>query len=515
VNDANVGRLVAQKYELVRLLGRGGMGAVYEGRNQIGKRVVVKLLVDVVHKPDVVARFLREAQAAAAVESRHVVDVYDAGIDEATGAPFIIMAFLTGQDLEQLGRQLGPLNPTAAVRIASQAATGLAKAHEAGIVHRDIKPANLFLATDEGESVVKILDFGIAKLTSQTDLSGSGEGYALTQSGALLGTPLYMSPEQAQGLKTVDARTDVWSLGMCLYQALAGKLPFGDVDTIGKLIVAIVASEVPPLTATAPWVHPDLSAVVHQALERDVDRRILSARDFITALSPFLNGGTAITPDILVGVHEMLDATLAPGASSYPVAPRSTPMLAGSATTAGLSSGFGPAAPPKRRPVRAAIVVTAGVVLVAGAVAFRLRGSAPPVATSTPSDPPSGAAPSSAGRIGPTTGSPEESKVGVLSIAMPAGYSVRVNGFTPGSPESHGASRLLTDGKLELRGDFQTKFLVAIFDATGKRVMVQDVYLYDNKLDPETIDTTLGAITVEKPKRRSSAPTPTSLPARF
>ena len=510
MSDPNIGRVLANKYELLRLLGHGGMGAVYEGRNQIGKRVVVKLLLEAGQNADVIARFLREAQAAAAVESRHVVDVYDTGVDEETGAPFIIMAFLTGEDLDELVRRVGPLNPTAAARIACQAATGLAKAHEVGIIHRDVKPANLFLARDESESVVKILDFGIAKLTNEADLGA--EGHALTQSGALLGTPLYMSPEQAQGLKTVDARTDVWSLGMCLYQALAGRLPFGDVDTIGKLIVAIVAREVPPLAAMAPWVHRDLAAVVHHALERDVERRIPSARELIAALGPFTGGGSAITADLLVGVQESLDATLAPGASSYPAVPRSLPQIPASATTAGLSSGFGPL-PVKRRRTGTTIVIVLGAATVVGAVAFGLRSRAR-VAPSTSADPSTASGLPAAASSSSSPAPVEDAKVAVLALKMPPGYTVRVNGFSPGSPDSHGTAVLLADGKLELHGEFQTKFLIAVFDATGKSVMVQDVYLYDNRLDPESLDTTVGSVTVEKPKKRATT-NPNSLPARF
>jgi serine/threonine-protein kinase len=145
MSDPNIGRVLAQKYELVRLLGRGGMGAVYEGRNQIGKRIAIKLLLEpeFAKNRDLIARFFREAQASAAAESKHVVDVYDTGVDPESGHPFIIMAYLTGEDLEQIVRRVGALNPLAAVRIAVQAATGLAKAHAVGIVHRDIKPANV------------------------------------------------------------------------------------------------------------------------------------------------------------------------------------------------------------------------------------------------------------------------------------------------------------------------------------------------------------------------------------
>jgi serine/threonine protein kinase len=530
VSDENVGRVLGRKYELIRLLGRGGMGAVYEGRNQIGKRVAVKLLLEpeLIRNADLIARFFREAQAAAAVESRHVVDVYDTGVDEELGFPFIIMAYLSGADLEHVVRRVGALNPVAAVRVASQAATGLAKAHEVGIVHRDVKPANLFLANDEGESIVKILDFGIAKLGVDGELA-SGDGAPLTKSGTLLGTPLYMSPEQAQGFKTIDARADVWSLGMCLYQALAGRLPFGDdVDTMGKVIVAVVTREIPPLSAFAPWVRPELAAVVHQALERDLEKRTPSARHFLAAMSPFLSGSLTVTAEVLVGVHETLGATLSvpPGAGSAPRVSESAPAVGstrplpsskngGPATTAGVASERGGAPVTKRAaPGRAVSLAVAGIVAVTAGVfgLGRLRATNGAGLSTT-------AGPSSQPTVAPTAASSattDDSKAGVLTLRIPNGYTVKVDGFAPGSPESHGASRTLEDGKLELRGEFQTKFLVAVFDKSGKRVMVQDVYLYDNKLDPETIDTTVGTVTVDKPKRKAAPPTGAGdLPARF
>jgi serine/threonine protein kinase len=527
MSDENVGRVLAHKYELVRLLGRGGMGAVYEGKNQIGKRVAIKVLVEpeLVRNLDLIARFFREAQAAASVESTHVVDVYDTGVDGETGFPFIIMAYLSGEDLEQLIRRVGALNPVAAVRIASQAAAGLAKAHDAGIVHRDVKPANLFLATDEGESVVKILDFGIAKLSVDRELSGNGGAGAgpLTQSGAVLGTPLYMSPEQAQGLKTIDARTDVWSLGMCLYQALAGRLPFNDIDTLGKVIVAIVTHEVPPLCDLAPWVRPELAAVVHQALERDVEKRIPSARQFMAAVSPFLSGTVALTPEILVGVRETLGATLSvvPGAPSSrdvlngPLSSQDTLPLHAAATTAGVSSARIPAATPKRRASGKAIALAFGGLAAVTAGVFALARSGTKegtetAATASPSNEPPSPASASPASSAPAV-APDAPKVGVLTVKAPEGYTVKVDGQSPGGPESHAAARTLEDGKLELRGEFQTKFLVAVFDKAGKRLMVQDVYLYDNKLDPEAIDTTVGQVNVEKPKRKAAS----ALPARF
>jgi serine/threonine-protein kinase len=493
--DANLGLVLGGKYQLVRLLGKGGMGAVYEGRNQIGKRVAVKLLLDpsFTSNHQLTTRFFREAQASAAVESKHVVDVYDTGVDQPTGYPFIIMAFLPGEDLEHVVRRVGALNPTAATRIVSQAASGIAKAHAAGIVHRDIKPANLFLALDDNELTVKVLDFGIAKVDAQR----LGDGQGLTHTGALLGTPLYMSPEQAQGLKSVDARTDIWSLGMCLYHALAGRLPFEDVDTIGKLIVSIVARDLTPLATLAPWVAPELAAVVHRALDRDPDKRLQSARDLIAQLQPFTGGSTVVTTSSLTGVSEALDATLAPGANMAPVAitPPSTPT--GARTTAGVANESQPSTPKPRSRVLWPALGAAGVGIAVLAAVFgrsheepRSRPSAATAAAHTSSEP----APQPQ-RADNTT------KHARLRLKIPKGYAVTVDGNAPGSPGNVEAPKPVEQDTLELQGEFQQKFLVAVHDTTGARVMMQDVYMYDNRLDPETIDSKIGPVKVEKPKR--------------
>ncbi|MEO7095836.1 MAG: serine/threonine-protein kinase, partial [Polyangiales bacterium] len=160
------GRVLSEKYEITRLLGQGGMGAVYEARNHLGKRYAVKLLLkpELLGDQQLIQRFFREAKASAAIESEHIVEVYDTGVDPSTGFPFIIMEMLKGEDLEHTINRVGALNPMAAARCIAQAANGLGQAHAAGIVHRDIKPANIFMTMrGPGDLVVKILDFGIAK----------------------------------------------------------------------------------------------------------------------------------------------------------------------------------------------------------------------------------------------------------------------------------------------------------------------------------------------------------------
>ena len=306
------GRVLCEKYEITRLLGQGGMGAVYEARNHLGKRYAVKLLLkaEFINDQQLIQRFFREAKASAAIESEHIVEVYDTGVDPSTRFPFIIMEMLKGEDLEHTINRVGALNVPAAARVIAQAATGLGQAHAAGIVHRDIKPANIFMSMrGPGDLVVKILDFGIAK-HAVDQLASSDAG--LTKTGSMLGTPLYMSPEQARGLRNIDARSDIWSLGMCLYEALSGRTPWGSVDTLGDLILSICARDVLPLQEVAPWCPPELALVVHKALARDVGQRMPSAQAFVDALMPFTANSTLLTPELLTGVEQGQRLTTAP-----------------------------------------------------------------------------------------------------------------------------------------------------------------------------------------------------------
>ncbi len=371
------GRVLAEKYELTRLLGQGGMGQVWEARNHLGKRYAVKLLLqndELNGDPALAQRFFREAKASAAIESEHIVEVYDTGIDPQTRCPFIIMEMLKGEDLEHTIERIGPMAPVGASRIVAQAASGLGHAHAAGIVHRDIKPANIFMTTrGPGDYVVKLLDFGIAK--QQMDKLASTDGAGLTKTGSMLGTPLYMSPEQARGLKSVDARTDIWSLGMCLYEALSGRVPWGDVETLGELILSICSRDVPNLQDIAPWVPPELARVVAQSLERDVSKRIPTADAFVEALRPFCGGSLQLAPEVLVGVDEAQRQTTAPRMSQQ----MSQTAAAAPPVTVGQSQpGLVPVPttePAKKGTPMVAIALAAVVVLAGGGViAMKLMG---------------------------------------------------------------------------------------------------------------------------------------------
>jgi eukaryotic-like serine/threonine-protein kinase len=311
--DPLIGTVIAEKYELIRLLGQGGMGAVYEGRNASTlKRCAVKVLVsaEMASSGEAVKRFFREARASSVLESDHIVQIFDSGSDPKTGFPYMVMELLNGQDLEHVLRDKGALQPLVAAKLMLQAAMGLAKAHEQHTVHRDIKPANIYLTRREsGELVVKILDFGIAKVKMEK-FSETSAG--LTRDGSMLGTPLYMSPEQAKGAPNIDVRSDVWSLGIVLYELLSGALPYADANSLGELMVAIITADLPLLQDKAPWVPPELAEITHRAISRDINRRFQSAGELRDALAAIVPDGARITPDMLQGIDPNHRAYVAP-----------------------------------------------------------------------------------------------------------------------------------------------------------------------------------------------------------
>jgi serine/threonine protein kinase len=290
------------RYWIIRSIGAGGMGAVYEAAHTgTGRRVAVKLIniADLNKSSNVVGRFHREAKAAGAIDTQHIAQVLDLGTDPTTGDPYMVMELLVGEDLQQLLQRLGPLHPNLALRIAAQACIGLQKAHEAQVVRRDIKPANVFLAKrDVGEHVVKLLDFGIAKM--KVDLAYDDQSPDLTRTGSILGSPLYMSPEQARGSKLIDHRTDIWSLGIVFYQLLTGQAPNREIAAFGELIIAICHDAPKPVQELAPWVPHSVAAIVHRAIQMKASERFQTAQEMFEAIRALLPHGWAITDGTLV-----------------------------------------------------------------------------------------------------------------------------------------------------------------------------------------------------------------------
>ncbi|AUX45827.1 protein kinase [Sorangium cellulosum] len=414
-----IGRTLDDRYAIVRLLGQGGMGAVYEARHTgTGRRVAVKVILGQSTDDELLRRFQREARAVGAVESEHIAQVFDTGRDRETGAPYIAMEFLEGEDVQALIDRIGPLPVDLALRVALQACLGLERAHEVGIVHRDIKPANLFLARKQGgQRVLKLLDFGVAKMSDHS--LGNG---GMTKSGALLGSPLYMSPEQARGSGVVDARSDIWSLGISLYHALTGHLPNGHLTGLGDLVLAICTTPVRWIQELAPWVPPDVAHVVHRTLVIDPAGRTASAAQLAAELRALLPYGEQIAEGMLAPVDAATRASrvsMVPRAASHPSAipagtprpsavpagtPRPSAVPAGtprpSAVPAGVPHVLSGTAPPMSvgltgRPARPAsrpplALIFAGVLAAAAlggaAVYFAVAGGSPP--PEVPADPP-------------------------------------------------------------------------------------------------------------------------------
>lgn len=262
------GTVLGGRYVLGAKLGAGGMGAVFAATDEHGRDVAVKTLLvgpgAQATAEETRSRFAREIDASARLRHKNVLSPIDHGVDEATGAPYLVMPRMRGEDLGQLLARVKVLEPSLAVPIVVQACRGVAAGHAAGIIHRDLKPSNLFLEEEDGLVVVKVSDFGLAKVQDAGIDS-------LTTSGALLGTPHYMSPEQAENAKRVDARTDVFSLGMVLYHGLTGAPAFARSGSFMAFLVG--QANVPPVQQAAPWVAPELARAVHAALLRSPDAR--------------------------------------------------------------------------------------------------------------------------------------------------------------------------------------------------------------------------------------------------
>jgi serine/threonine-protein kinase len=271
------GSILGEKYLVGRTLGSGGMGIIVEATHlQLGTQVAVKVLrAKVTEKPDAAERFLREARAAAQLRNEHICRVHDYGTLD-NGAPFMVMELLEGRDLGTLVDQQGPLPVDLVAHCIVQTCTGIAEPHSRGMIHRDIKPANLFLVQTVDDSLsIKILDFGIAKFESID--------FKLTETTNVVGSPAYMAPEQLKSSKAVDTRTDIWALGVVMYELLTEKQPFTG-DTMTELALAISTEPPLPLPDTIP---AEFAAIVMKCLEKDPANRYQDVAELAEALAPF------------------------------------------------------------------------------------------------------------------------------------------------------------------------------------------------------------------------------------
>ena len=307
--DPLIGKVLAEKYRVVRRIGGGGMGSVYEAQHTvIGRKLALKLLhPQLAADEGVLKRFLNEARAAGMLGHPNIVESIDMG-RTADGWPFLVLELLEGSDLEKEIARVGPLPIGRAVRIALQVAAALSAAHAKGIVHRDLKPENVFLTPRGGTDHVKVLDFGISKFADAAAPSGG------TRTGAVMGTPGYMAPEQITDASRADARADVYALGVILYQSLAGALPY-QADTLPSLFIRILSEDPAPLAPRRPDLPPALVAAVEKAMAKSPESRFQSMDELARAIEPFAALDAA--PDVRA-------QSLAPTMAAVSAAPTAT-----------------------------------------------------------------------------------------------------------------------------------------------------------------------------------------------
>jgi hypothetical protein len=373
------GQILSGKYRLERELGRGGMGSVWRAQHlTLRSACAIKLIEEeIAQNPEALSRFLREAQAAASLRSPHVVQILDHGVDE--GVPFIVMELLDGESLAARLARVQRLSPPDTARLITQVGRAMTKAHEAGIVHRDLKPDNIFLVRNDEEELAKVLDFGVAK--SRTH--GIGSVSTATRTGSVLGTPYYMSPEQAEGSKSVDHRSDIWSMGVIAWECLLGARPF-EAETLGGLLLAICARDI-PVPSRVGHVPPGFDAWFARACSRDLRNRFDTVKEAAQELRNLCGTVEAVANPTPFG----LSGGAAPAAS-----------MRFASTTGQLSVSAPSQAPTKSKAPWIAAGVVAVLVTGSGG-AFLLRGvlggavpapsSSVAVVDAPPSDPKAGA----------------------------------------------------------------------------------------------------------------------------
>jgi serine/threonine-protein kinase len=412
--------LVAGKYRVTDLLGRGGMGSVWAGTHtSLGTRVAVKF-IDQEHATSREARqrFENEARAAASLRSKHVVEVYDHGVTD-DGRPFIVMEYLDGEPLDRRLDRIGRMQPKDAARIAGQVCRALSKAHAVGIVHRDLKPENVFLVWDDedGADVAKVVDFGIAKFTDSVAASSSA-----TRTGSVLGTPYYMSPEQARGLRSVDFRSDLWSVGVIVFRCMTGHLPF-EGEAVGDVLVKLCTAPIPVPSQLAPDLPPGFDAWTARALAREPEGRFQSAADLAQSLAAVCG----LTGPVMSNVSgDAFSTVLMPSKVGPHVTPFSATTPSPALTPAPLHGTTGAPitqtpTPLAEKPRAGTIVVAAVAALVVigigvGVVAKLVGAEAAPVASAAQAEPaPTQAAPAAqptpaAPPVAPSVAPPAEPK---------------------------------------------------------------------------------------------------------
>ena len=412
-SEVHEGQILAGKFRIERVLGQGGMGVVVAATHlQLDERVALKfLLPDALGNPEAVERFAREARAAVKIKSEHVARVSDVGTLES-GSPYMVMEYLEGQDLGAWVRSYGAMKVPEAVEFLLQACEALAEAHLLGIVHRDLKPANLFVTRRaDGSPCIKVLDFGISKLT----LPGAAPEMGMTKTNTVMGSPLYMSPEQMSSTRNVDRRTDIWALGVIFYEILTGRVPF-EAETMPQLCGMILQDPPRPLRDLRPDVPDALQWVVWRCLEKDRERRFNNVAELALSLAPF---GTPVAQRSADRISRVL------GVVSLPTV--ADPAVTANSTRSVTASNWSGSKEPKKSRAALFVALAALALVAAGGVAFALRShtaveplgepsSKAAAMVAAPVVPPPAAAPSTASVL-PVTPTPP------LTVAPPTSAS--------------------------------------------------------------------------------------------
>jgi eukaryotic-like serine/threonine-protein kinase len=517
--DVHPGQVLAGKYRVDRVLGQGGMGVVVAATHlHLDERVALKFLLPQAAKSDSVARFLREAKAAVRIRSEHVARVIDVGSLE-DGAPYMVMEYLDGADLAHVVRDRQRLPFEEIVEYILQACEALAEAHSLGIVHRDLKPANLFLTKRiDGSPSLKVLDFGVSKLLN------AGPAHDLTKTGGMLGSPLYMSPEQLMNAKDVDVRTDVWALGVIMYELATGVPPF-TAEELPQLLVAIMQGHYAPIGTHRHDVPEAFEAAVRSCIAIDRNYRFSNIAALANALE-------SVAPVRARRSLDVIRAIALPTASTTPMQTVPTPPPSMSTapaerlgqapsiaqTAAQTHAAFGGTAPgdptvkPKSRALLVAAVIGAFLVVgaVAGAIAIRndladarhrakaeqeaktsdQPKAATPKAEPLPSSDELPSHPASASPSSPATASPSTNAAATKQTATKPATSASAT-----TNQYDKAKQLMADGDLDAaerearsaiatHGNAARLLLGEILERKGKPALARDIYKKVLEIDP-------------------------------
>ena len=372
------GEVLDGKYLVERLIGEGGMGAVAKATHMLRRAPVALKFMSpaVLALKGAVERFVNEGVAASQIDSDHVVKVFDVGL-MPSGAPYLVMEYLEGCDLAQLLTQAGgQLDVTRTVHFALQILRALQTAHASGIIHRDMKPSNCFVINKDGEAdFVKLVDFGISKVRSD---DGTGHQANLTQTNTALGTPLYMSPEQARSPRDVDTRADLYSVGAIMYELLTGRTPHtADSGEYTEILFKIFTTDPDPIQSLRPDLPAGLAAAVQRALARDRNARFSSASEMAEALVPYADGRSA---NVVARLRGGRGFSLVPSTAPAPLAAAVAVTPPRPATDTGVSrEAAGTGAPgPGRGGTIAVVALLAGMLLLGGTTAVLVMRRSPP-----------------------------------------------------------------------------------------------------------------------------------------